>query len=55
LSLSQFFDYQKGGQSRSDTLKAELISSLQKKGESELKLFLAIIQAFDEWKSQSTG
>jgi hypothetical protein len=48
LSLSHFFDYQKGSQSLRDTLKADLISSLQKKG-----AFLALIQAFDEWKSQS--
>lgn len=55
LSLSQFFDYQKGGQSKRDALKAGLISSLQKRGERELKLLLAILQAFDEWKSESAG
>ena len=53
LSLSQFFDYQKGGHSGRDVLKADLISSLQKRGESELRLVLAILQAFDEWKNES--
>lgn len=51
LSLSQFFDYQKGGHSQRDTLKAELISLLQKRGEGELKRFAVIIAAFDEWES----
>jgi transcriptional regulator with XRE-family HTH domain len=51
LSLSQFFDYRKGGHSRRDTPKAELISLLHKRGESEVKLFTGIIAAFDEWKS----
>jgi hypothetical protein len=34
-----------------DVLKADLISLLQKRGESELKLFAGIVSAFDEWKS----
>jgi transcriptional regulator with XRE-family HTH domain len=50
LSLSQFFDYQKSGHSRRDTLKADFISSLQKRDEGELKLLSDILKAFDEWK-----
>lgn len=53
LSLSQFFDYQKGSPSRRDALKADLISSLQKRNESELKLMSDFLKAFDEWKSRS--
>ena len=52
LSLSQFFDYQKGSQSRRDAVKADLISSLQKRNESELKLIADVIKAFDEWKNK---
>jgi transcriptional regulator with XRE-family HTH domain len=48
LSLSQFFDYQKGSQSRRDAVKADLISSLQKRDEGELKLLSDVLKAFDE-------
>jgi transcriptional regulator with XRE-family HTH domain len=52
LSLFQFFDYQKSSLSRRDALKADLISSLQKRSENELKLFFAFVKAFDEWKKE---
>jgi len=41
-----------GGNRRRHALKADLISSLQKRSENELKLFLAIVKALDEWKKE---
>jgi transcriptional regulator with XRE-family HTH domain len=55
LTLSQFFDYQKGNKSRRDTLKADMISSLQRRDEGELNLLLDILKAFDEWKNNPTA
>jgi transcriptional regulator with XRE-family HTH domain len=53
LSLSQFFDYQKGANSRRDALKAELIVSLQSRDQKELKLLSDMLKALDEWKAAS--
>jgi transcriptional regulator with XRE-family HTH domain len=52
LTLSQFMDFQrKGGQSRRDVLKANIIVSLQKRSEGELQLISAIIGNIDEWQA----
>jgi len=53
LSLSQLFDFQKGGHSRRDALRANLIASLRKSDEAELNLILRVLDAFDEWKNKS--
>ena len=50
LSLSQFFDFQKVGQSRRDALKANAIALLSKRDAEELQLILKMIAAIDEWK-----
>jgi transcriptional regulator with XRE-family HTH domain len=55
LTLSQFFDYQKGSKSRRDTLRADLVSSLQKRDEGELKLVSDILKSFDEWKNKPSA
>jgi transcriptional regulator with XRE-family HTH domain len=53
LSLSQFFDFQKGGHSARDTLRASVLAMLRKRDEAELRLFLKMIVVVDEWRESS--
>jgi hypothetical protein len=52
LTLSQSFDHQKGSKARRDTLRADLVSSLQKRDEEERNLILDILKSFDDWKNK---
>jgi transcriptional regulator with XRE-family HTH domain len=50
LTLSQLFDYQKAGSSKREILRANIITSVRKRNEGELRLLQKFIDAFDEWK-----
>ncbi|MBN1224160.1 MAG: helix-turn-helix transcriptional regulator [Candidatus Aminicenantes bacterium] len=55
LTLSQLFDFEKGGKSQRDVVKANLIALLRKRDERELRLFLKMVEAVDEWKQAAKG
>jgi transcriptional regulator with XRE-family HTH domain len=55
LSLSQLFDFQKERHSKRDLLRANIIASLSKRDEGELRLLQKIIEALDEWKQGLKG
>jgi transcriptional regulator with XRE-family HTH domain len=55
LSLSQLFDFQKAGKSRRDILQANIIATVRKKNDGELRLLQTIIDAIDEWQEAAKG